>query len=333
MTIIRQIIIHVLLVSSLAAFYLESVENSIVPAIEKFEQLKNLPVEKYSKNQYLEIASALQRINERIRLISYNVLFDFFDRNLDKVNRWPQRLPRIVDLLEEMQPDIICVQELYTNQIQDLMPYLENTFLFYSGACEDGELIGIFYQKDRFEVVSSKIWYMTSTPDVPSSETLTMLKLKDLKTGRHVAVFNTHLAFSNINKRDFQARFIAEHVELYAQQMPTILAGDINTFPNRLDLAKLPFYDGDYVHRILTQGALKDAINTSILGHLGPISTFSNHSNDVVPFRGTGTPGVFLDHIYVSKDIHVLMHAVQSGTVGGHFPSDHLPVIVDLIVE
>jgi endonuclease/exonuclease/phosphatase family metal-dependent hydrolase len=78
---------------------------------------------------------------------------------------------------------------------------------------------------------------------------------------------------------------------------------------------------------------LRDAKDLYILDHLGPISTFSNAPDDVVAFKGTGTPGVFLDHIYVSKDITVLIHAVQPGKVNGDFPSDHLPVLIDFIID
>lgn len=109
--------------------------------------------------------------------------------------------------------------------------------------------------------------------------------------------------------------------------------GDLNTFPHRLDLDKLPFYDGDYAHRLFTQGGLKDAASLSLLGHLGPYSTFTNHPGSGFPFRGTGTPGVFLDHIYVSKGLTVLIHAVQGGTVNGLFPSDHMPVIIDCLED
>lgn len=317
----------------LCSFGLIAVENSIIPLIEKVEIIENLPVAKYSKNQYQEIVSHLNQKDEKIRLVTYNVLFNRYDHNLDEVNRWPNRLPRIVKLIEEMQPDIMGVQELYTNQSEELLPCIEQTYAFFSRACEDGELNGIFYRKDRFEVIDSKIWYMTATPNVPSSETLTLLQLKDLKTCKVIAVFNTHLAFSKIDKRDFQVRFIAEKIESFAEQMPVILTGDLNTFPNRLDLEKLPFYDGDYINRLLTAGSLKDARNVSILGHLGPISTFSNAEDGIAPFKGTGTPGVFLDHIYVSEGINVLIHAVQPGTVDGHFPSDHLPVLIDLTIR
>lgn len=309
-----------------------AIENSIGPTIEKSEAIENLNPLKFSTNQYIEITSALSRLDEKIRIVSYNVLFNLYDHNLEEVNRWPQRLPRIVALIDEMQPDIIGVQELYPSQYESLMPRIGETYAFYARACEDEELNGIFYRKDRFEVVESNVWYMTATPEVPSSETLTMLQLKDLKTGKVVAIFNTHLAFSKVDKRDFQARFIAEHLEAIGANTPVILTGDLNTFPHRMDLERLPFYDGDYVHRILTRGCLKDAKDVSILGHLGPLSTFSNSPDDIAPFKGTGNPGVFLDHIYVSTNINVLIHAVQPGTVEGHFPSDHLPVLIDFTV-
>lgn len=327
------IIKHLLFAIFFITTPLIAVENSIVPTIEKFEQLEHLPAKKFSNRQYAEITSALNRKEERIRLVTYNVLFNLYDHNLEEVNRWPQRVPRIVQMIEDMQPDILCVQELYQSQLDDLMPHLKEAYSFYAKPCEDGELNGIFYRISRFEIMDSTILYMTNTPEVPSSETLTMLKLRDLKTGQFLQVFNAHLAFSKIDKRDFQARFIVDHIESLPQDIPTVLTGDINTFPNRLDLENLPFYDGDYIERILTQGRMKDAKSVSILGHLGPISTFTNGADNGIPFTGTGTPGIFLDHIYVSKGIDVLIHASQPGTVEGHFPSDHLPIIVDLIIE
>jgi endonuclease/exonuclease/phosphatase family metal-dependent hydrolase len=312
---------------------LEAVENSVIPQIERWEKVEQLPMNCYSKNQFLEIVAALEQKEERIRVATYNVLFNLYDHNLDKLNRWPQRLPRIVELIEEMQPDILGVQELYPDQLLDLFPYLEETFDFYAPASQGGELNGIFYRKDRFELIDSQGWRMSTTSKIAISETLTMLQLKDLKTGKCLAVFNTHLAFSKIEERDFQARFIADKIHSYAEKMPVILTGDMNTFPHRLDLDKLPFYDGDYIHNILTKHDLRDAKEVSLLGHLGPISTFTNATTDGIPFKGIGTPGVFLDHIYVSDGITVLLHAVQSGTVQGHFPSDHMPVLIDCILK
>lgn len=310
-----------------------TVENSVVPLVAKFENIENLSVKKYPRMQFEEISAALNRKQESVRVATFNMLFNLYDDDLPQENRWPERLPRIVEVLAEMQPDVIGVQELYPSQFNDLMAYLEKDYAFVSIPCDDGEMNGIFYRKARFDVVKSDVWYMSPKPRVRSSDTLTMLQFKDQLTGKVFAVFNTHLAFGNVEKRYFQVNFIGEQIDAVSQEMPVFLTGDMNTFPQRLDLEKLPFYDGDYVHRLLIKHDLHDSKEISLLGHVGPIATFTNSSEDAISFKGTGTPGIFLDHIYVSKGITVLIHAVQPGTVGGHFPSDHLPLFVDAIVD
>lgn len=326
--------LKIIIIINCCSFYcFAEIEHSIIPLIDKYENIENLPLQKFSTRQSAEIQSALKLKEEKIRVATYNVLFNVRDENLSFVNRWPQRLPRLCELLDEMQPDILSVQELFKDQLEDLLPYIGNTYAYFSRVSEDEELNCIFYRKDRFKVLHSKILYMTETPTIPSYEVLTILQLQDLKTKRCVAIFNAHMSLKTANIREFQAHFIAQEMETYSKFMPVVLTGDLNTFAARLDLENLPFYDGDYIHRILTQGKLKNSKEVSILGHLGPISTFTNGPDSSTPFRGTGTPGIFLDHIYVSTGIQVLIHAVQPGKVNGHYPSDHLPVLIDMIIE
>lgn len=314
-------------------FALFAIENSVIPQMEKFENIDNLSPHKYSMRQFLEIASRLEQKNERIRIATYNVLLNKFDENLEEVNRWPIRLPRIVEIIREMKPDILCVQELYSDQLAGLLPFLEDLYAFYSHQSTEGELNGIFYLKNRFEINEAQVWPMSQCPEMKYSDTLTMLQLKDRKTNKSFVVFNTHLSFSKIDKREGQAKFIAKKIAGFAEKMPVVLTGDMNTFPNRPDFDKLPFYDGGYIDNILKDKSLKDAKEASLLGHIGPLATFTNAMDDIAPFKGTGTPGVILDHIYVSEGIKVLIHAVQPATVDGHFPSDHMPILIDCIIE
>lgn len=309
-----------------------AVENSVIPLMERFEQVENLSQHKYSRHQFGEISCALAQKSNRIRLVTYNMLFNRLDSQLNPIDRWPQRLPRIVELLNEMQPDVIGVQELYPDQLEEMIKKIGQEFAYYGLPCEK-ENNGIFYRRDRFELVKSQVMYMTSTPQVPSPDTLTMVQLQDRATGEKFAVFNTHLAFFDVDKREYQARYIAEHTAPVAKEMPVIVTGDLNTFTNRPDLVKLPFFDGDYIYRILTKGPLKNSRDLSLVGHVGPISSFTNDPNDKEPFMGLGTPGVILDAILVSTDITVLLHAIQPGTVEGHFPSDHMPVLIDFLVD
>lgn len=301
-------------------------ENSVIPLIEKFEQIENVSARKLGAQQLLEIREALSRKSEKIRVVTYNILFTTQDDELESTYRWPKRMPRFLKVLEEMQPDVLGVQEMLAGQLKDLTPRLEGIYAFYGRQGDNDEINGIFYRKERFELIDSYVWYI-------NKNTLTMVKLRDLKTDKVFAVFNTHMIFADIDKRQSQAVFIAETIEPIAAEMPTLFMGDLNTFPERFDLTKLPFYDGDYILRTLTKGALVDSQNQALLGHLGPLSSFSNHPDDTYAFEGMGTPGVILDHILVTDNIDVLIHAIQPALVDGRYASDHFPVIVDVILN
>lgn len=320
---------------SLYAFFaamgnVAAIENSIIPEIDNALQADRHPIQKYSYGQYEEIKSALQYKGEKIRIVSFNMLANDKDPIREKFNRWPQRLPRIVELLQEMSPDLIDSQELYQDQLDELIPYLEEDYAFYGHPRSDGELNGIFYRKSRFKILKSEVVAIPQSGGIANN--FTMVQFKDLITESIFAVFNTHLAFG-ANDREHEVRFILDNVKPVADQMPVVFTGDLNTFPNRLDLRRLPYYDGDYIHRLLTAEIFYDSIQRSLLGHLGPISTFTNAPENGVPFQGTGTPGVMLDHIYVTRGITVLIHAVQPATFKGHFPSDHMPILVDFIFD
>jgi endonuclease/exonuclease/phosphatase family metal-dependent hydrolase len=308
------------------------IENSIVASLENSLILENLPVQKYSKNQFSEIVTALQHSQERLRIVTFNMLINKRDYKTEESYRWPQRLPRIVEIIEELAPDVIGAQELYQSQLDDLLAHIGPNYGFFGEPRTDGELNGVFYRKSRLELVGSEVW---TIPGIGNN--VTMVQLHDLVTGQLFAIFNTHASFSGPNDRDEEIQFILKQIHQVAEKMPVIFTGDFNTFPNRLNFNSLPFYDGDYIHRLLTKKVFKDSSDLSLLGHLGPISTYTNVPDDKkdfpTPFQGTGTPGVMLDHIYVSKEITVLTHAVQPGTVNGYFPSDHMPVIIDCLIN
>lgn len=306
-----------------------TVENSVIPAMEKFECLNNLSPNKYSKEQFEKIRDALKGKKYRLRIATYNMLFNRFDQNLEPENWWPERLPRIVELVNDMKADIIGVQELEKDQLNDLMPFMKSQYSFFFQGPDNKEQDGVFYRTRRLKLIHHKSYNM-------SSGILTVVWLKDRKTGTILAVANTHLAFSNIENRTAQAHFVRKKMKKIASKYPAVFMGDLNTFPNWPN-ESFPALDGDYVNRVLSKycfcKGLRDSMTRSVVGHLGPIATFTNKEGDIQPFKGTGTPGVILDHIYVSKKIQVLIHAVQPAQVNGHFPSDHMPVIADCVVK
>lgn len=314
-----------------ASFSLIALENSIVPTVEKFKMIENLKKEKYTERQYAKISAALDLKSESIRIASYNLLCSQYDGSIqDPINLWPARLPRVMEAIDDMAPDILGVQELSAAQRDDLQEFMSRNYTFVSMSTSHQQYDGIYYRQGRFEEISSKVLHLTHKYGVTSTTTLTVVELKEKESGRLFLVCNTHLAFSSLKKRILQAHGIMRYIK--AQSLPVVFMGDLNTFPNRPDL-NLPFYDGGQVDLMIKQAGLKDAIEVALLGHVGPYATFtSDPEGDGKPFKGTGRPGVFLDHIYISKGIQVLIHAVNPATSDGHFPSDHMPVFIDCLL-
>ncbi|MBS0636427.1 MAG: endonuclease/exonuclease/phosphatase family protein [Verrucomicrobia bacterium] len=303
----------------------------------------------------------LAKSSQKLRVVTYNILFDLFDNQLEeKTHSWPERLPRVIKSIEMMKPDILCVQEPYPTQLKDLQKQLENTFACFVGTSTTGELNAIFYNKERFkldsEPYSDGAVNLSSAslslplnpkdealvkqipnflpPELEPCKQLTMVHLRDKRTNKSFAVLNTHLTYYRVNSREDQAHFIVGLIrKLYALKKPVIFTGDLNTFPNRPDIARFRYYDGNHIKQIF-ETVLKNTQDVALLGHVGPLSTFTKDflNPDSKPFEGTGTVGVILDYIYVSPEITVLINATEPSKVNGQFPSDHMPVIADILL-
>lgn len=318
------------------------VDNSIIPLMDYYKTIKQVDVKKYSKTQYDAIGEALKSRESSFRVVSYNMLFDRYDHLLAKPYRWYARMPRVLDLIDDMHADIIAVQELYPNQIQELLEELGNEYGFAgklpAAGAEPCEINGIFYRKSRFICDSNTTHYISETPQKPSSDpfsneprTLVEAHFTDLKTKKELACFCTQIAFGSADSREYAANFITKLIETISQNKACILAGDFNSFSPHIDDPNVPFFDGTFVLGIFTKGCLKNSRDMALIGTMGPTSTYTNRPGAILPFQGTGTPGIMLDHIFCSNKLKVLLSAVQPAQVDGMYASDHLPVIVDCI--
>lgn len=311
------------------------INNSIIPLIDWAEKIEHLDSNKYTKHQYAAICHALKNVQNKIRIVTYNMLYNIQDDDLDEFDRWPLRRPRLVKLIQWMNADIICSQELHRVQLDELMKEIGETYQVYGKENKDkGEIDCILFKPERFDLLESKIWKIQ--PNIPLAYPHTLVKIlfKDRKTGKQFIVFNTHLPYFSPDQREFSINFIKEKLQEAADRFPVIFAGDFNTIPQRLDIQNLPFLDGDYLLQQLDQGPLINTLNTALLGHLGPLGSFttSPDSNDGKSFKGSGVPGIVLDHIYANRQATILVHAIEPAKIDQHFPSDHMPVIVDFLV-
>ena len=321
-----------------------NIKDSIVGCLEGALE-GNIVSNKLSITQSLEINELLKHCENSLRVISYNMLFNLNEDQREKVHRWKKRISRIAKLIDHIRPDIMGTQELLGDQIEDLNKYIGNRYGYFgrysSQGVEAGMDNGIFYLKERLKLLESRVIFSSSTPEVPSVDPfgeqsfIVVAKFLDKDSGKEFLVINTHLAFYSADSREYAANFIANFISQIDGREAVILTGDFNTFPFRPDMLNLPFYDGDLINKIITKHDMEDSIYAAKLGHIGPLSTFTCKDSDVdiKPFSGTGTPGVILDHIYINDKVNVLVHAIESARIGGYFPSDHMPVIIDVTIN
>lgn len=311
-----------------------TIQNSIIPKIDQVEDLNQLPREKFAEKQFEEISKALLHKEKFLRVMTYNMLFDLYDNEMEPLYRWPARLPRIVEVVEESKADVIGLQELQEHQVVDLMNKIGKTYELYQRSHPIGETNGILFNKNRFTFIEGRFWNMLEGSHFKKPNYLTMVLLQDKKTKETISVFNVHLSYRDIQARDKEVMSIKNHIQSFAAEHPIILMGDLNTFPAWVDDTSIPFWDGDYIVKNIEEIPLQDSLTASIIGHVGPNGTFTNNpsSEKPKPFSGTGNPGIYLDHIFVSNEIGVLLHAVNPAKVDNAFPSDHMPVIIDCFI-
>lgn len=332
-----------MLIKRLLFFYLffavplfSQIENSIISQLDQL-CLKDFE-DKISEYQKVCIQRQLKKSQDSIRIMTFNLLFDMECRqnDLEEQYLWKNRKKHVLEYLNFVRPDILCTQELFIDQIEDIRNGLGKEYSYYGKGREDGDKKGsieaIFYKKNRFSLLEAKTYEIFEKKNIFGIiNVVTFCKFLDQNSKKSFGVFNTHLDYRCVDQRLKEVKKIKAILGKMPRNFPIVLAGDFNTFPMRYDVA-LPFYDGTFLEKLLTSSSLKDAMRKALLGHLGPISTSTFCPILQKNFSKVGTPGVILDHIFVNEQVDVIAHAIDPAKVDGMFPSDHLPVIADIFI-
>ncbi|TAE61046.1 MAG: hypothetical protein EAZ89_00925, partial [Bacteroidetes bacterium] len=253
------------------------------------------------------------------RVMSFNIRLN---TTADGMNAWPHRRPMVESMIRFNQIDLLGVQEALPDQMEDLRRMLPD--FAAHGIARDttpgGEYSAIFYRRARFDLIEGGTFWLSETPDKMSkgwdaalNRIATWGRFMDKETGKQFVYLNTHFDHVGENARRESARLLLEKSKsLNPGGLPVILSGDLNTTPE------------SEPYRTLNSG-LSDAYYRTRLQHHGPSSSWSG-------FTTAGEPGRRIDYIFVNEQVTVLRHAILSDSWSGKFPSDHLPVMAEVIV-
>jgi len=264
----------------------------------------------------------------RFRVMTYNIRYAG-DEKTDGINAWNNRKRLVASMIKFNHADIVGLQEALLLQLDDLTELLPGYSWIGVGRDDGknkGEFSAILFRDDRFEVLKQSTFWLSATPDNPSMgwdaafpRVVTWAELKDKQTEKEFFIFNTHYDHIGEVARINSSKLLRKRITEICNNFRVILTGDFNTQASTEAYQILLSQSDDKV-------TLYDAQSESQTEHHG------SH----VTFNGFGTaiePGNKIDFIFLTKETSVLQHGVIDETVDGHYPSDHMPVIAEVIIK
>ena len=266
----------------------------------------------------LQVVSA-----QELRVMTFNIRLNTAS---DSLNAWPYRKDKVASQVLFHKTHILGVQEALHDQMTDLQERLPA--FKYTGVARDdgktrGEYSAIFYDTTRLQLLASRTFWLSLTPEVPGSKSwdaaitriVTWARFRDRKTKKIFFVFNTHFDHIGQVARKESAKLLKQKVHAIAATTPVIIMGDFNAKP--ADEPILVVMDKtDPLH-------FTDTKEISSTPHYGPTGTFNG-------FRSKETDNLPIDYIFIKGKWKVMSHATLSQTWEGRFASDHFAAVVEL---
>lgn len=267
----------------------------------------------------LLVVSCGRQAEAELDVMTFNVRLD---AAVDSFNNWKYRKENVSKMLAYYEPDIVGMQEVLKNQLDDLkerMPDYTALGVGREDGKEKGEYCPLFYKTDRFDLVDYGNFSLSETPDTigvkgwdaACERITTWAVLKDKKSGRQVAAFNTHFDHMGQIARRESAMLILQKIQEIAGDLPAVLTGDFNG-----DLYSEPV-------EILEKNGMENTYMKARVVY-GPVWSYHNFGRLPLNQRE------LIDYIFVKGPVVAdKCRVIEEQPVGGYL-SDHAPVLSHL---
>lgn len=268
-------------------------------------------------------ASAKEDATE-IKVMSFNIRYGTAS---DGENHWDKRKEFLIDTIKAFDPDLLGTQETLGFQRDLLAEKLSGYAVEGVGrddGKEKGEMMALYYRKDRFEKLDGGHFWLSESPEKIGSKSwdsslprmVTWVKLKDLKnpTAKPIAFFNTHFDHRGPQARLESAKLIRKKISERSGDCRVILTGDFNA-----DAGSEPYqalFAGE-------DAPVVDAFRKKNPEKKADEGTFSG-------FKASEVKGARIDWVGCTKGFEVLRCEIDRTTKDGRTPSDHFPILAVL---
>jgi endonuclease/exonuclease/phosphatase family metal-dependent hydrolase len=244
----------------------------------------------------------------------------------DGVNHWDKRKEFLIEAIKAFGPDLLGTQETLGFQRDYLAEHLPGYAVLGVGrddGKEQGEMMALYYKKDRFTKLDEGHFWHSETPEQPGSKSwdsalprmVTWVKLRDGKQPSlpPILFLNTHFDHRGPQARLQSARLIRQRAAALGEGCSIILTGDFNAGEGSKPYAAL-FSSQN--------GSPSPVIDCYRAVH----STRQENEGTATGFQAANTRGARIDWIACSPEWKVLSAQIDRTQHEGRTPSDHFPV-------
>lgn len=271
----------------------------------------------------VEIKSADERVNnnETLLVASYNTAAPW--GNMLKGTYTTRRAHLFAQQINNTLPDVLGVQELnsfWQEKMAELLPQYGYYGVKRGGDDKEAtsEMSGIFYLKDKFELLESDTFWISLTPETESRfegaachRICSYVVLKNKNTGYMFAHFNTHLDHVSTEAQNLGGNLIAEKAEELKSkygEISTVITGDFNQYP-----------DGLAVQALLQNGFVSAC-------------ALSENGKTTPTYHGWGEDyyDAPIDFIFADESFNIKDYKVHNEKIDDSYVSDHFMITAEM---
>lgn len=244
------------------------------------------------------------------------------EADIDGINHLKNRKGKILDTINNYQPDLIGFQEARDETRDWLRDTLADYTVIGCGRLADyrGESTPLAFRKDKFMMIASENFWLSSTPSVAGStyegsdqsscpRMCTVATLLHIESGKKLVFLNTHTDHKGSVSRTLASAQILQY--LSDKRLPSIVTGDLNATPDTPEMQMMISSKG-----FPLTDATKDVAGT--------FHHFGKYSDEEM---------IKIDYIYTSLPVaEGESFAVPDPHEDGIYISDHRPVMATVIV-